>query len=125
MKHHVLAGLAALAIASIGFGCQTSKQENASAPVKGNGPAQVISMAVTSQGFVPAEVHVKAGQPVKLVVTRTEERTCATDIVIQDYGIRKALPLNQPVEVEFTPQKSGKVRYACAMDMIAGVLVVQ
>jgi plastocyanin domain-containing protein len=62
---------------------------------------------------------------VKLVVTRTVERTCATDIVIKDFGINKPLPLNQPVEVELTPTKPGNIRYACAMDMIAGVIVAQ
>jgi plastocyanin domain-containing protein len=70
-------------------------------------------------------VKVKAGQPVKLVVTRKIERTCATDIVIKDFGINKPLPLNQAVEVNFTPAKPGKIRYACAMDMIAGVIIVE
>lgn len=84
-----------------------------------------IVVAVTSKGFEPATIKVKAGQPVRLVVTRKVDRTCATDIVVKDYGIKKALPLNQPVEVRFTPKKSGSVRYACAMDMIAGELIVQ
>jgi plastocyanin domain-containing protein len=33
--------------------------------------------------------------------------------------------LHQAVEVDFTPAKTGKVRYACAMDMIAGAIVVE
>jgi plastocyanin domain-containing protein len=84
-----------------------------------------IEMAVTSEGFVPAEVKVKVGQPVKLVVTRKIDRTCATEIVIKDYGINQPLPLNTPVEITFTPTKPGKVRYACAMDMIAGAFIVE
>jgi plastocyanin domain-containing protein len=84
-----------------------------------------VIITVTRNGFVPARVHLKAGQPVRLVVTRTVERTCATDIVVADFGIKKALPLNQPVEVAFTPRKAGAIRYACAMDMIAGSLVVE
>jgi plastocyanin domain-containing protein len=86
---------------------------------------QVVTMEVTTQGFVPAQVKVKVGQPVKLVVTRKTDVTCAKDIVIKDYGINKPLPLNQPVEVTFTPTKPGKVRYACAMDMISGVITVE
>lgn len=35
------------------------------------------------------------------------------------------VPLNQPTEVKFTPPKPGLYRYACGMDMIAGVLVVE
>ena len=86
---------------------------------------QVVTIDVTGEGFVPAQVKVKANQPVKLVVTRKSDRTCATEIVIKDFGINKPLPLNQPVEITFTPTKPGKVRYACAMDMIAGVIIVE
>ena len=88
-------------------------------------PEQVVTIEVTVEGFVPAQVKVKAGQPVKLVVTRKTDRTCATEIVIKDFGINKPLPLNQPVEITFTPTKAGKLRYACAMDMIAGVITVE
>ena len=52
--------------------------------------------------------------------------TCATDIVIDDYGIKTALPLNKPVTVTFTPKKAGDLAYGCAMGkMIGGVLKVQ
>jgi len=87
-------------------------------------PARVVNVEVTTKGFVPARIPVKAGQPLKLVVTRKTDSTCAKDIVIKDFNISKPLPLNRPVEVTFTPTKSGQIRYACAMDMIAGVLIV-
>ena len=86
---------------------------------------QRIVIAVTKNGFEPASVQLKAGRPVRLVVTRKVERTCATDIVVKEYGIKKPLPLNRPVEVRFTPRKPGVIRYACAMDMIAGSLIVE
>jgi plastocyanin domain-containing protein len=86
--------------------------------------SQAIELAVTSDGFVPASIKVQKGQKVRLVVTRKTDRTCATEIVIKDQGINQKLPLNQPVAVEFTPKKAGQLRYACGMDMIAGVIVV-
>lgn len=86
---------------------------------------QTIDVAVTSAGFIPSRTNVKVGQPVTLRITRKVERTCATDVVIAQYGIRRALPLNETVEVTFTPTKPGKVRFACAMDMIAGEFVAQ
>jgi plastocyanin domain-containing protein len=88
-------------------------------------PVQVIEMQVTGEGFVPSSIKVRKGQPVRLVVTRKTERTCATEIVIRDQGINQKLPLDKPVTVEFTPAKSGKLRYACGMDMISGVIVVE
>jgi plastocyanin domain-containing protein len=83
-----------------------------------------IEISVTSDGFVPASIKVQKGTKVRLVVTRKVERTCATEIVIKDQGINQKLPLNRPVVVEFTPEKAGQLRYACGMDMIAGVIVV-
>jgi len=76
-------------------------------------------------GFVPAKAQLKVGEPVTLVVTRKVERTCATEVVIRDYGVRQPLPLGAPVEVTLTPRKAGAIRFACAMDMIAGELVAQ
>jgi plastocyanin len=92
------------------------------APAKG---ARVVDIAVTSEGFVPAQVTVKRGQPVTLVVTRKVERTCATEIVMKDFGVNQPLPLGQPVTVTLRPGKVGDYRYACGMDMIAGVLKVE
>lgn len=86
---------------------------------------QAIEIQVTGEGFVPANIKVKKGQLVRLVVTRKTDRTCATEIVIRDQGINQKLPLNQPVTIEFTPSKSGQLRYACGMDMISGVIAVE
>jgi plastocyanin domain-containing protein len=98
---------------------------SASATLAKGTAGQVIEISVTREGFVPAQIKVKAGQPVKLIVTRKTERTCATEIVIKDFGIKQPLPLNQAVDVTFTPTKAGSFRYACAMDMIAGVIIVE
>jgi plastocyanin len=98
----------------------------AAAPVTVPSARGAVEMAVTDRGFEPDEVPVKKGEPVKLVITRKTDATCAKDIVIPEHGIRKALPLNQPVEVTFTPTKTGELKYGCAMNqMIGGVLVVQ
>ena len=89
------------------------------------GNVQVVELSVTSKGFEPALVTVKRGKPVKLVVTRKTERTCATEIVMKDFGVNQALPLDRPVTVLINPKGPGQYRYACGMEMIAGVLKVQ
>lgn len=86
---------------------------------------QQFAVTVTADGFVPARIVVNRDTPVKLLVTRKTDQTCAKEIVIAEYGIRHPLPLGQPVTIEFTPTRSGQLRYACAMDMVAGVLVVE
>jgi plastocyanin domain-containing protein len=87
--------------------------------------AQKVEIQVTKQGFVPDKVTVKAGAPVALHVTRKVERTCATEIVLKDFGVNQPLPLDKTVTVVVTPKKPGTYRFACGMDMIAGELRVQ
>lgn len=87
--------------------------------------AQVVEIMVTSKGFEPSSVTVKNGKPVKLVVTRKTERTCATEIVMKDFGVNQPLPLEKPVTVVLTPKGPGQYRFACGMNMIAGTLKVQ
>jgi plastocyanin domain-containing protein len=87
--------------------------------------ARTIDLTVTEKGFEPDKIEVKKGEPVHLVVTRKTDATCAKELVIQDQGVRKELPLNKAVSIDFTPEKSGEVRYACGMGMMGGVLLVQ
>ena len=121
--------LALLAVLALALAPRTSTAADKAAPTpaaaKAAKPARTIQMQVTQDGFVPDEVKVKKGEPVQLVITRKTDKTCATEIVIKDYGINAKLPLDQPVTVALTPKKEGKVRYACGMDMISGVLVVE
>jgi plastocyanin domain-containing protein len=84
-----------------------------------------IELKVTDQGFVPDEVKVKKGEPLQLVVTRTTDQTCAKKIVVKEAGVSKDLPLNQPVTIALTPQKAGELKYACGMNMLTGVLLVE
>ena len=87
--------------------------------------ARTIDLAVTNKGFEPSKIEVKKGEPFHLVVTRKTDATCAKELVIQDQGIRKELPLDKAVAIDFTPEKSGEIRYVCGMGMIGGTLLVE
>jgi plastocyanin domain-containing protein len=87
--------------------------------------ARTIEIAVTGDGFTPNDVKAKAGETVKLAVTRKVERTCATEIVMKDFGVNEKLPLGKTVVVTVKAQKPGAYRFACGMDMIAGTLHVE
>lgn len=95
-------------------------------PAAKPGEPRTIALSVTEKGYEPSPVTLKQGEPVKLVLTRTTDHTCATEIVLEDYNINTPLPLNKPVEVAFTPNKTGKLVYGCAMGkMISGVFMVE
>lgn len=94
-------------------------------PAAAPGTPRTVALSVTEKGYEPSPVSLRKGEPVKLVVTRTTDKTCATELILEDYNINAALPLNQPVEIAFTPEKSGKLVYGCAMGkMISGVFMV-
>jgi plastocyanin domain-containing protein len=83
-------------------------------------------VTVTQAGFVVKDNHpLKKGEPVTLVVTRKVDKTCAKDIVLKDFDIKQALPLDKAVEVTFTPKTAGKVHFSCAMNMLGGDLTVE
>lgn len=97
--------------------------EAAAATPKG---PRTIAMELTADGFRPDALHLKAHEPVTLVVTRTTDETCATELLIDGTDIRVALPLGKPVEVAWTPHKAGTVKFGCAMDMmVSGRLIVE
>jgi plastocyanin domain-containing protein len=90
------------------------------------GEPRTVALSVTEKGYEPSPVTLKQGEPVKLVLTRTTDHTCANEIVLAEYGINAKLPLNEPVAVSFTPTKTGKLVYGCAMGkMISGVFMVE
>ena len=95
-------------------------------PVEVAATGRVIDMQVTAEGFVPANVKVKANEAVTLRITRKTDETCATEILIEGTDINVPLPLEKTVSVNWTPSKAGAVKYGCAMDkMVGGVLLVE
>jgi plastocyanin domain-containing protein len=125
MKKLVLGALATLALAvAIPAAASAPAEKPTAVPIGKNG-VSTVQLTVTSKGFEPANVKVKAGHPVRLVVTRKTDQTCAKEIILEDLGINQPLPLDTPVTVEFTPSESGTLRYACSMDHIGGVVTIQ
>ena len=123
-------GLGLLAALPLAVACASTP---AAAPAPAEEAQQVeedaprrIEMEVTNEGFVPADIHVQAGEPVTLAITRTTERTCATEIMIPAHDVHAELPLDETVEVTFTPEASGQLQYGCGMgQMIGGIIFVE
>jgi plastocyanin domain-containing protein len=84
-----------------------------------------VKITVTKNGYEPWRVEARKGVPLTLVVTRTTDETCATELVLPEYGIDRKLPLHQPVTITFTPTRAGTLRYACAMKMFQGEIEVR
>ena len=105
---------------AVALAAALTRTSNASASTR---EVQKIAIAVTDKGFEPASVSLRVGVPARLTFTRKTEATCATEVHFPELGITKKLPMNQPVAVEFTPKRSGALKFACGMDMIRGQVV--
>jgi len=87
--------------------------------------AQAVRIAVTEKGFEPDRVSLRAGAPAQLTFVRTTDKTCGTEVVFPSLGLKRTLPLNEPVVIEFTPARTGEVAFTCGMNMLKGVVMIQ
>ncbi len=97
----------------------------ASSSGRGSEAAQTAKVVVNEQGYEPAKLTLRAGTPARITFVRTTDKTCGTEVVFPSLNIKRALPLNEPVVLEFTPQRSGDIAFACGMNMLHGTVVVQ
>jgi RND family efflux transporter MFP subunit len=86
---------------------------------------QIARVTVSDQGYEPSSLTLRAGIPARLTFVRTSDKTCGTEVAFPSLSIKRALPLNQSVEIEFTPQKAGEIAFVCGMNMLRGAIVVQ
>lgn len=90
--------------------------------------ARSIAITVTEAGFEPEKVSVKKGEQVTLVFTRKTDKTCAKEVIVKvsdKETIKKDIPRDRSVSITTTFPKAGQLTYACAMNMITGVVNVQ
>ncbi len=97
--------------------------EDSSVPPSDGRPE--IAVTVNARGYEPAEVTAAAGQPVRLLFTRTTDEGCGQQLVFPDLDIRRDLPLNEPVAVDLTMPESGRVAFTCGMAMYQGAVVAR
>jgi RND family efflux transporter MFP subunit len=86
---------------------------------------QTARVTVSDKGYEPAKLSLRADVPARITFIRTSDKTCGTEVVFPSLNIRRELPLNQPVDVEFTPPKTGEVAFVCGMNMLRGTVMVQ
>jgi plastocyanin domain-containing protein len=134
-KQHTISGLAALFLATTAVFVQAScsKPTEASAQPAtsaatiaqpSNAVGRRIAITATTEGYSPATVDVKKGEPVVLVFTRTTKSDCLAQVVIPDLNIKKDLPMNTAVEIPVKLDKEGKVAFQCGMAMVKGTINV-
>ena len=115
MRRKAILSLALLALAAC--------NKKSDAPPADGTP--VIKVSVDAAGYHPSEAKAKAGKPVRIEFTRTTDEGCGQQLVFPEQNIKKDLPLNQAVAVDFTMPASGKVAFTCGMDMYRGSIIAE
>ena len=98
-----------------------SASAGGAAPSKPGDPRKV-SIEASAKGFVPDTIEGKPGEKLVLVFTRTIDGDCMSQVKFE--GQKPIdLPKDQAVSVPVTVPTTGKMQFACAMDMNTGVIV--
>lgn len=88
-------------------------------------PGGVVDVTVVIDGgYTPSTIEVAAQSRVRLTLDRREDNPCSEEIVIPDFGIRKAVPAHAKTSVEFiaTP---GRHEFSCGMGMLHGAIIAK
>lgn len=86
---------------------------------------KTVKVIISEEGFVPAQIEGKQGDDLVLLVTRTTDKTCVTELKNRNGVGETKLPLNKEVRFRVGPlTKAGEIQLLCGMDMKAGVVKV-
>jgi RND family efflux transporter MFP subunit len=84
------------------------------------------TIEITAAGYVPPSINIPVGKPFRVTFIRRDDKTCGTEVIFPDLGIRKTLPLNQPVTIDLPAQPAGKeLNFTCPMNMLKGKAVAR
>lgn len=99
------------------------KKRSAVAAAVSPGGAVDVTVRVEG-GYSPSVIEVPAGSRVRVLFDRREDNPCSDEIVIPDFGIRRALPAFQQTLVEFTATP-GMHEFKCGMGMLHGSIIAK
>jgi len=76
-----------------------------------------LAMTATSYAYSPAVIQAKAGQPYKLIIKSTDNKSCGRSLVIPDLNLQTTLPQTGESTIDIPAQKSGTLKITCIMGM--------
>lgn len=73
---------------------------------------RTIEIVAQKSHYTPAEIHVKKGEPVRLLIKSAD---VTHGFAIDEFNIAREVPVGPAVVVEFTPDKTGSFTYYCVV----------
>lgn len=75
-------------------------------------------------GYSPSTIQVTKDKPMTLKILRTDPSNCLDQLIIPQWHIVRALPLNKEILISFTPDEIGEFPFHCGMNMFHGKIIV-
>ena len=84
---------------------------------------QLVKLSFDDKGYVVTPSTVTKDVPVKMEVDLDTVKGCMRTVVIDAFNVKQTVK-EGATTIEFTPTKSGKIEFACGMDMVHGSFTV-
>ncbi len=81
---------------------------------------QSVTINVSNSGYSPKNITLKKGIPTKIKLITNNVQSCSRAFTIPSLNIEKLLPETGTSTIEFTPEKTGLLSFACSMGMYTG-----
>ncbi len=80
---------------------------------------------IVDGGYLPAVNTVPVGKEIVLSFLRKDPSACLEEVLLSDFGIRRALPLNKAELVTIIPTEAKEYEYSCGMNMFKGKIIAK
>lgn len=91
--------------------------------ISANG-VQEIRIQAHYSGYIPNQIQVQRGQPIRLRVFTKENYTCSSEFVIPALNIYRVLPATGETVINLPPQNTGRLYFSCGMGMFTGTIII-
>jgi sulfite exporter TauE/SafE len=113
-----------LAFTNLTRGLSPAAEATSESPAVLSSEEGVLVLNVENNGYFPATLHAKAGEPVSLDLVTQKTYSCARDFVIPALKIYTLLPETGRVTVDIPAQEPGTIlRFTCSMGMYTGKIL--
>jgi plastocyanin domain-containing protein len=82
-----------------------------------------ITEIVVDGGYKPQVIRINPNESAELTFIRKDANSCLEEIIFPDYGIKKYLPMNTPVNITLNPPHGRASEFHCGINMYRGKVV--
>lgn len=79
---------------------------------------------LVSGGYQPSTILIPNGRESTITFTRNDPSSCLEEVVLEEFRVKKFLPIGKPVTITLSPTQSGTFGIHCGMNMFHGKVIV-